>query len=84
MSQVIVCAAVRIAGKVLPSVRHWDAFTRDLARSTGATGKEEQGFLDNRGQFLTRQEAWVVAEAAGQIKYDHNKCPGTLYTEHMY
>lgn len=27
----------------------------------------EQGFIDQFGTFYNRQEAWVVAEAAGQI-----------------
>lgn len=35
-------------------------------------------------KFLTRQEAWVVAEAAGQIVRDKDKCVGTLYSEHLY
>ena len=49
--------------------------------------KSESGFVDNRGNFLTRTEAWKVAEAAGQILY---RCGGdetnggTLYSENLY
>lgn len=30
-------------------------------------GEPIQGFITNFGQFLTHEEAWVVAERAGQI-----------------
>lgn len=39
-----------------------------------------QGFTDQYGNFINRQEAYVIAKAAGQIiREDH--CPGTLYSE---
>lgn len=39
-----------------------------------------QGFTDQYGNFLTREEAYPIAKAAGQIiREDH--CPGTLYSE---
>ncbi len=47
----------------------------------------EQGFIDQYGVFMNRQEAWKVAEAAGQIIY---RCGGdtanggTLYSENLY
>lgn len=39
-----------------------------------------QGFTDQYGNFLTRQEAYPIAKAAGQIIRE-DKCPGTLYSE---
>lgn len=44
----------------------------------------EQGFIDQFGEFMTRKEAWTVAEAAGQIKYPKDYCKGTLYSEDLY
>ena len=49
--------------------------------------KSESGFVDNRGNFLTRTEAWKVAEAAGQILYrvgGDETNGGTLYSENLY
>lgn len=47
----------------------------------------EQGFIDNRGNFLTRLEAWYLAELAGQIIRrvggDGPKANG-LFSENLY
>jgi hypothetical protein len=43
-----------------------------------------QGFIDNRGNFLTREEALVIAREAGQIR---RRCGGdehALYSENLY
>lgn len=50
-------------------------------------GPGAQGFVDEKGNFLTRQEAWKVAEANNQIV---NRCGGdtsnggTLYSENLW
>jgi hypothetical protein len=45
----------------------------------------EQGFIDQFGVYLTREEAWVVASTENQIiPLMHNWCTGTLYSEHLY
>lgn len=90
MNQRIVCAANRDKwnGTLLIGVRHWDKFMHDQhSRNTDFCDAGDQGFIDNRGNFLTRQEAWKVAEAAGQIIRrvggdDANG--GTLYSENLY
>jgi hypothetical protein len=91
MQRVIVCAAMRDTktGKVICSVRHWDELSRQRFNSQeeAMDFDDEQGFVDNKYQFLTRTEAWQVAEAAGQIK---RRCGGdttdggTLYSENLY
>jgi hypothetical protein len=49
--------------------------------------KDAQGFIDQFGVYMTRQEAWKVAEAAGQILY---RCGGDtidggyLFSENLY
>lgn len=50
-------------------------------------GEKEQGFIDQRGKFYTREQAWKIAEANGQII---RRCGGdtanggTLYSENLY
>ena len=89
--RVIVCAAMRDrkTGNIICSIRHWDQTTHWHFPTVADAMKfdDEQGFVDNKYQFLTRQEAWKVAKAAGQIKY---RCGGdeahggTLYSENLY
>lgn len=93
--QRIVCSAVKISCRerelLFACVRHFDPQSCELMdivddwdyRSI-SDGKVEQGFFDNKYQFLTRKEAWAVAFKAGQIIHDHDKCVGTLYSEHLY
>ena len=42
----------------------------------------EQGFIDQNGEFLSREEAYVVAVAAGQTR--EFSVPGRLYSENLY
>lgn len=47
----------------------------------------EQGFIDQWGTFLTRTEAWKIAEAANQIAFQVGGDTidgGTLYSENLY
>ena len=71
----VVCAACRYPdGTVLAGVRHFDDIMGNQLRmwktldpeGFSTRGKAEQGFYDNRRQFLTREEALKVAIAAGQ------------------
>lgn len=61
----------------------YDTFGR--RGDTGGPGA--QGFVDNEGNFLTREEAWKVAERCGQII---RRCGGdtanggTLYSENLW
>lgn len=43
----------------------------------------DQGFVTNRRDFVTREEAWEVAKNANQIRRVTGK-PGTLYSEDLY
>lgn len=90
MTQRIVCAANKnsATGEVILGVRHWDGWMYEQrGQVTPGWKTAEQGFIDQRGQFLTRTQAWVIAEAAGQIIH---RCGGdeaeggTLYSENLY
>lgn len=81
-SRRVVCAALRHGSTIICGPRHWDSICRGTSK-----GGWEQGFVDQRGVFLTREEAWKVAEAAGQILRrvggdDMNG--GRLYSENLY
>lgn len=49
--------------------------------------KFAEGFIDKRGKWLTREEAWVIAEAAGQIIRrvgGDTLNGGRLFSENLY
>ena len=49
--------------------------------------RAEQGFIDNKGQFLNRQQAWYVAQFSNQIVKrvgGDTKGDGCLYSENLY
>lgn len=46
-------------------------------------GSAEQGFIDQRGNFLTREEAWIIAVNNNQI-IRHLSSSGVLYSENLY
>lgn len=87
----IVCAANRAKdGTLILGVRHFDQAmhrTIDLIYGEKRPRHMEQGFIDSRGDFLTRRQAWKVAEAAGQIIHrvgGDDTGGGTLYSENLY
>ena len=87
--RVVVCAAIRRKdGKIVCGARHFDAAMRGQFLRGGKRPKKwfsaEQGFIDQWCVFMDRQEAWKVAEAAGQIKYGRDYSKGTLYSEDLY
>ena len=90
MEQRIVCAAMRNKdGHIICSPRHFDPLARQLIQifEKGAWAGAEQGFVDQRQNFLTRTEAWKIAEANGQIlrRCGGDKANGgTLYSENLY
>lgn len=46
-----------------------------------------EGFIDQWGRFMTRTEAWKIAEKAGQIRFrcgGDDADGGTLYSENLY
>jgi len=87
----IVCAANRCrkTGLVIPGPpRHFDPVMHSIMLALDAKGgdwrRSEEGFITQHGEFLTREQAWVVAERAGQI-FRRFPCPeGVLYSEHLY
>lgn len=87
----VICAACRKGDTVLAGVRHFDMIMHSQIKAIGKPRgffvAAEQGFLDQRGEFLTREEAFDVAKEAGQlegrVKTDRESST-TLYSEDLY
>lgn len=100
-------------GLIVPGVRHFSPDMRAVLRRIYGEGikddggkwvvkpyhlrVKEQGFIDARGNFVSRQAAWKVADAHGQIHlYDpadsgnlirqpeNRGDEGTLFSESLY
>lgn len=85
----IVCAAnrhPRMSEVMVLGVRHCDDLMWYLIQRYVEDEPFDwiQGFVDNKGIFLTREEAWVVARDAGQILEGTRVVEGVLYSENLY
>jgi len=85
MKRMVVCAAVRDeGGNVICSPRHFDALMHETMSCKTLSGRLEQGFVDQKGEFMSREEALIVALAANQIV---RRCGGDedkLFSENLY
>lgn len=101
MLRLVACAAIlhKTTGVIVCGVRHGDCLNRAVGYGIkGSGGKQwECGFMDQFNVFMTRKEAWKVADAAGQIRrpkgferdYDSHRPPnigddGMLFSENLY
>ena len=91
----VVCAAIRAAdGDVLLGIRHYsaDMHAQIHARRDGEKFKrrhdQDQGFVDQWGKYMTREEAYQVALDSGQVLHPDacgNGLDGPkLYSEGLY
>lgn len=97
----VVCAAIRAAdGELLLGIRHYseDMHQQIRMRIDGTKYKhrhdEDQGFVDQHGVWLSREEAFIVADAARQItslgacgtglSQDGRTVVARLYSEGLY
>lgn len=86
--QRVVCAAIRHArtGRILTGARHFDTVMQEWLKDyeLGDWADADQGFIDQWGTFLTRQEAFVIAERQGQYNPWGEHTRGVLYSEDLY
>lgn len=90
----VVCAANRMSdGTLFIGARHWDELMHAQAQryidlnnlEDHEVGDAEQGFIDQWGVFMDREEAWKVAEAANQILFTGPGFSGPeLFSENLY
>lgn len=86
---IVSSAAISPKGLVLASVRHDDNLFYNAVDNFKHQPKHYhdwiQGFLTNTYCFVTREEAWIIAERQNQIR---NKLPcddaKRLYSENLY
>lgn len=93
--QIVVAAACKAPGwsVILVGARHWDKVMRLQLKymdtefiDTFYTSEFEQGFIDQFGEFLTREQAMDIVKANGQ-KFDIERNGGSdkeLYSEGLY
>ena len=98
--RLVVCAAIlnRESGALLCGPRHGHCLNSAVALGVYKEGEKwECGFVDRDNVYMTRAEAWKVADAAGQIRrpsgwerhYDSVRPPnvgdeGLLFSENLY
>jgi len=88
----VVCAAYRYKDLIITGARHSDKIMNNILRllpkevkPNGGSGWE-QGFINQFGEFLNRQEAMIVVKASGQpFNAKRNGGNGKdLYSEGIY
>lgn len=87
--QRVVCAANRNlrTGHIVCGARHFDGLMIATIEALGARldwRDSEQGFVDQFGAFLTREEARVIAEREGQVIRRFGCPEHMLFSEHLY
>ena len=90
IQRVIVCAAIKANEKILVGARHFCPIMLEnlkLLKSCETVSEPiEQGFIDQHGVFLDREQALEVAEQAGQINTRRPKTQpeDRLFSEDLY
>lgn len=75
---------------IIASSRHYDPLMgehidryRKLGLDLGTAYGDDQGFIDQFRNYWTREEAWIIAEHAGQIR-ERVSSEGELFSENLY
>lgn len=93
--ELIVCAACKMidtdTGIIYTAIgaRHYDpAMIEQISHFEKLTKcpllDETQGFLNNKQRFVDRKEAFEIAKANNQIRFDIGYNPTELYSEMLY
>ena len=89
--QIVVCAACRSGELVIAGARHFDKVMRSqilaIKRNNLLGNGWEEGFIDQFGDFLSREQAMKTALAARQKVDIERGCGGdmtTLFSEGLY
>lgn len=88
----VVCAANNYGGYIVTGARHFcpimhmqiDSVGEELLLAlAGGFDNTQQGFIDQYGLFMDREEAFIVAKEAGQV-LDRHEWGTTLFSESLY
>jgi len=83
----VVCAANRHreSGRIICGARHWDKIMRAQKLPTEYWSDFDQGFINQFGQWLNREESYIIAKEQGQIiRPDGTHDDKTLFSECLY
>ena len=89
----VVCAAIRFGDLVICGARHYDGVMCRVIKELGGmelihkgldNNKIEQGFIDQYGVFMSREEAAFIVEANNQSMAEPGKACGHLISENLY
>ena len=88
----IICAAIKDTrtGAVFGGIRHGDIYSAiHDAGITPPRAAAIEGFLDEKGNFYNRYEAYNIAMTNGQLnattrQYKHDKGERELFSEDLY
>ena len=86
--QVIVCAACRVDGYMVCGARHFDKVMTNIIKHLPYDLRwpmAEQGFIDQFGEFITREIALEIVKNNGQpFDEDRNGASDCLFSEGLY
>ena len=84
--QIVVCAAILVGDVVVCGARHCDKVMRKQAEAMGIKlNNAQQGFIDQFGDFLTREEAMKIVKQNGQsFNIERNRGDSVLFSEGLY
>ena len=99
MKEFIVCSVVKYDGHNVCGLRHSDCY-ETIMKITGkkfegikehvTLNNMDNGFLTSKGRFVTRNEAWIIAESNNQIAIGYeaskseNDKDNILISENLY
>ncbi len=75
---------------IIPSARHWDPLMMRIIMALSdrlSTECQEQGFIDQYGNFHSREDAWIIAKENNQIIHrvgGDTANGGRLFSENLY
>ena len=88
MKQRIVCAALlNKDGRIVCGPRHFDQTMMVQIKDRPGVDSwrdSNQGFIDQHGVFLTREEAWNITEKEGQVLRHVGSDIPCLFSENLY
>lgn len=73
-------------GLIVVGARHFDSLMRAQINAAGRLSTEfnDQGFIDQFGNFYSREEAFIIAGSNGQIIRRCGGDDGCLFSENLY
>lgn len=85
--QYVVCAAHKKGDRIITGARHYDSIVQqqiELTEGYDYWKDAKQGFIDQKGNFLSREEALAIATKNNQIRRRCGSDEKQLFSENLY